>query len=64
MRLGGAAGAGPEHYDVALADGRQALDRIAGEEVDAVVLDIAMPHVRSAWSAGAAAAAPGGAPQP
>jgi two-component system response regulator MprA len=35
-----------ERYDVALAeDGRQALDRIAGEEVDAVVLDIAMPHV-------------------
>ena len=35
-----------ERYDVALAeDGRQALDRLAGEELDAVVLDIAMPHV-------------------
>ena len=35
-----------ERYDVALAvDGREALDRIADEELDAVVLDIAMPHV-------------------
>ena len=35
-----------ERYDVALAeDGRQALDRLAAEELDAVVLDIAMPHV-------------------
>jgi len=33
-------------YDVALAeDGREALDRLAAEELDAVVLDIAMPHV-------------------
>src|SRR5689334_23271330 len=35
-----------ERYDVALAqDGREALDRLAAEELDAVVLDIAMPHV-------------------
>jgi DNA-binding response OmpR family regulator len=35
-----------ERYDVALAeDGRQALDRIAAEELDAVVLDVAMPHL-------------------
>jgi two-component system, OmpR family, response regulator MprA len=35
-----------ERYDVALAaDGREALDRVAGETLDAVVLDIAMPHV-------------------
>ena len=35
-----------ERYDVALAaDGREALDRVAGEALDAVVLDIAMPHV-------------------
>src|SRR6188472_367205 len=35
-----------ERYDVALAeDGREALDRLAGEQLDAVVLDIAMPHV-------------------
>ena len=35
-----------ERYDVALAeDGREALDRIAAEELDAVVLDIAMPHL-------------------
>ena len=35
-----------ERYDVALAeDGRQALDRLAAEELDAVVLDVAMPHV-------------------
>src|SRR5919109_151405 len=35
-----------ERYDVAVAaDGREALDRVAGETVDAVVLDIAMPHV-------------------
>jgi two-component system, OmpR family, response regulator MprA len=35
-----------ERYDVALAeDGRQALDRLAAERHDAVVLDIAMPYV-------------------
>ena len=35
-----------ERYDVALAeDGRQALDRLASERHDAVVLDIAMPYV-------------------
>jgi two-component system, OmpR family, response regulator MprA len=35
-----------ERYDVALAeDGRQALDRLAAEELDAVVLDIAMPYL-------------------
>src|SRR5690348_11949801 len=35
-----------ERYDVALAqDGRDALDRLAAEPLDAVVLDIAMPHV-------------------
>src|SRR3954470_4857629 len=35
-----------ERYDVALAqDGREALDRLAAEELDAVVLDVAMPHV-------------------
>src|SRR5918994_5287566 len=35
-----------ERYDVAVAaDGREALDRVAGETLDAVVLDIAMPHV-------------------
>jgi two-component system, OmpR family, response regulator MprA len=35
-----------ERYDVALAeDGREALDRLAAEELDAVVLDIAMPRV-------------------
>jgi two-component system response regulator MprA len=35
-----------ERYDVAMAqDGREALDRLAAEELDAVVLDIAMPHV-------------------
>jgi two-component system response regulator MprA len=35
-----------ERYDVAVAaDGRQALDRLAAESLDAVVLDIAMPHV-------------------
>ena len=35
-----------ERYDVALAaDGREALDRVAGEKLDAIVLDIAMPHV-------------------
>src|SRR6188472_651532 len=35
-----------ERYDVALAeDGREALDRLAAEELHAVVLDIAMPHV-------------------
>jgi two-component system response regulator MprA len=35
-----------ERYDVALAeDGREALDLLAAEPYDAVVLDIAMPHV-------------------
>jgi two-component system, OmpR family, response regulator MprA len=35
-----------ERYDVAVAaDGRQALDRLAAESLDAVVLDIAMPYV-------------------
>ncbi len=35
-----------EAYDVELAaDGREALDRIAGGAPDAVVLDVAMPHV-------------------
>ena len=35
-----------ERYDVALAgDGLEALDRIAAEPVDAIVLDVAMPHV-------------------
>ena len=35
-----------ERYDVAVAaDGREALDHVAAETVDAVVLDIAMPHV-------------------
>src|SRR3954466_13223048 len=35
-----------ERYDVALAqDGREALDRLAAEELDAVVLDIRIPQV-------------------
>jgi two-component system, OmpR family, response regulator MprA len=35
-----------ERYDVAVAaDGLEALDRLAAESLDAVVLDIAMPHV-------------------
>jgi two-component system response regulator MprA len=35
-----------ERYDVAVAaDGLEALDRLAAESPDAVVLDIAMPHV-------------------
>jgi two-component system, OmpR family, response regulator MprA len=35
-----------EAYDVELAaDGREALDRLAGGPIDAVVLDVAMPHV-------------------
>jgi two-component system response regulator MprA len=35
-----------ERYEVELAaDGRQALDRLAGATVDAVVLDVAMPYV-------------------
>src|SRR5690242_13355506 len=35
-----------ERYDVALAaDGREALDRLAAEELDAVVLDILMPKL-------------------
>jgi two-component system, OmpR family, response regulator MprA len=35
-----------ECYDVAVAaDGLEALDRLAAESLDAVVLDIAMPHV-------------------
>jgi two-component system response regulator MprA len=35
-----------ERYDVELAaDGREALDRLASQPLDAVVLDVAMPHV-------------------
>jgi two-component system, OmpR family, response regulator MprA len=35
-----------EHYDVAqAADGREALERLASEPYDAVILDIAMPHI-------------------
>ena len=35
-----------DHYDVAQAvDGRQALEQLAGAAYDAVILDIAMPHV-------------------
>src|ERR687894_2331883 len=35
-----------EAYDVELAaDGREALDRLAAGPLDAVVLDVAMPHV-------------------
>jgi two-component system response regulator MprA len=35
-----------ERYDVAVAaDGLEALDRVAGETLDAIVLDIAMPHI-------------------
>ena len=45
-----------ERYDVALAeDGREALDRLAAEELDAVVLDVAMPHSTASRSAGACA---------
>ena len=36
----------PEGYDVVLAeDGRQALDRLADTQVDAVVLDVSMPGI-------------------
>jgi two-component system, OmpR family, response regulator MprA len=35
-----------EHYQVAQAvDGREALDRLGGEPYEAIILDIAMPHV-------------------